>query len=495
MIAGLIVLTGFLALNLGRLGISAARALGYAYELDYGEGIVWQQMANIVAGHGYAPLGVFPAIVYHYPPVYHLAVAALAGATGLDPLLAGRLLSAVCTVATMVMIAWLALVAMPGRIDRKSAIIGAVLGAASFSGSMTVLTWSAMMRVDMLASALVLLGLLLAATADGRTGRLVLAALASALAVYTKQTAIAGPAAIVLALWVAQPRAAWAFVLWCGGLGIAALVTLMVLTDGQFLNHVLLYNVNRFDPRQITNLVGTLAVQAITFALGAAGAYAAACHLKLSDWRGLRARLNGSPADFAALLALIYLALRIAGVPMILKSGARDNYLIDLYAILAVFGSFGIASVAAAIANRDARLSVLAAALALVGLPIQLSTLTAAHERVDDPTLSRDNDIVVQRIRGADRPVISDDMVVLRRAGKAVLFEPAIVAELAHAGRYDEAALADMVRRGDFALFVTRGVRGDRLFDERYNPEVADAIAAAYPRIERVGDLTLHLPR
>ena len=41
---------------------------------DYGEGIVWQQMRNIVAGQGYTPLGVYPAIVYHYPPVYHLVV-------------------------------------------------------------------------------------------------------------------------------------------------------------------------------------------------------------------------------------------------------------------------------------------------------------------------------------------------------------------------------------------------------------------------------------
>jgi hypothetical protein len=33
------------------------------------------------------------------------------------------------------------------------------------------------------------------------------------------------------------------------------------------------------------------------------------------------------------------------------------------------------------------------------------------------------------------------------------------------------------------------------LYDERYNPAIADAIDAAYPRRERRGSLTLHLPR
>src|SRR5690348_11443274 len=42
------------------------------HQLDYGEGIVWQQMRMIIDGQGYAPLKPFPAIVFHYPPVYHL---------------------------------------------------------------------------------------------------------------------------------------------------------------------------------------------------------------------------------------------------------------------------------------------------------------------------------------------------------------------------------------------------------------------------------------
>ena len=73
--AALLVLIAILFVDVGKLISTAIVAMNYPYDLDYGEGIVWQQMDDIVAGKGYAPLGTFPAIVYHYPPVYHLVVA------------------------------------------------------------------------------------------------------------------------------------------------------------------------------------------------------------------------------------------------------------------------------------------------------------------------------------------------------------------------------------------------------------------------------------
>ena len=43
-------------------------------------------------------------------------------------------------------------------------------------------------------------------------------------------------------------------------------------------------------------------------------------------------------------------------------------------------------------------------------------------------------------------------------------------------------------------VFVTVGERGDRLFDSRYNPAVADAMYKAYPQRRTIADYTLHLP-
>ena len=79
-------------------------------------------------------------------------------------------------------------------------------------------------------------------------------------------------------------------------------------------------------------------------------------------------------------------------------------------------------------------------------------------------------------------------------AGVPVQWEPAIFAELASTGTWDEAPFVDAVKAGQFAFFITAGARGERLFDSRYNPAVADAMDAAYPVKRKIAGYTLHLP-
>ena len=129
-----------------------------------------------------------------------------------------------------------------------------------------------------------------------------------------------------------------------------------------------------------------------------------------------------------------------------------------------------------------------------LGLPIQMLDPPIAP----DPSSTQNRAAMltlVARVRASAKPVVSDDMVLLRRAGQAVVWEPAMIAELGSAGVYDQARLAAHVRRGDFGFFVTHGDRGDLIYDQRFTPAIADAIDTAYPRRERVGPLTLHLPR
>ena len=100
-----------------------------------------------------------------------------------------------------------------------------------------------------------------------------------------------------------------------------------------------------------------------------------------------------------------------------------------------------------------------------------------------------------QRVHDAPKGVISDDMVMLLRSGKRVLWEPAIFAELAGQGAWDERGMVARVEAGEFAMFITEGRRGQRLFDSRYSPAMGRAIDAAYPVKEKLADYTLHLPR
>jgi hypothetical protein len=51
-----------------------------------------------------------------------------------------------------------------------------------------------------------------------------------------------------------------------------------------------------------------------------------------------------------------------------------------------------------------------------------------------------------------------------------------------------------MIHTKGFAFFATEYDRGDRLFDARYNPEIAQAMDEYYPRKRKLAGLVLHLP-
>src|SRR4051812_21764745 len=82
-----------LAFGLVAFLIRAMFALKTPAELDYGEGIVMWQAAHVTdLKTAYHPMHVYPHIVFHYTPLYHLASRAMSAVTG-DLLVAGRLVS------------------------------------------------------------------------------------------------------------------------------------------------------------------------------------------------------------------------------------------------------------------------------------------------------------------------------------------------------------------------------------------------------------------
>jgi len=489
-----------LAIDLIRLVDTGWGAVTYPYDLDYGEGIVWQQMINIAAGSGYAPIGVFPAIVYHYPPVYHLVVSAVAWIFGSDGLATGRMVSLLSTLAAIGFVVRLAYAAIPQnptmdqtlQKSRRVPLLAALIAGGCVAVSPTIIYWASLMRVDMLACALSLAGLALTLDATQRPARIALAALCFVLAIYTKQTSIAAPAAAFIALWLARPRAAWTLFGWCAALGLCILAGLSLTSDGGFLRHTLLYNLNRLDLSRALLLPFVILPQISTVAIALLGVVATWRRLQPTALAALRTKLAADPGAFAALLALAFLVIKTAMLPTILKSGASDNYLIEWLFAVAVFVGIGAAPVIEAAMGSARWPSAVLVALVTIGVPIQAYFVFAAETGLP---ATKPYAEIVARIARSPRPVVSDAMVLLIRGGQPVLWEPAIAAELGHAGLYDERGFARLVRAGHFGFFITTGDRGDRLYDERYNRVVADAIDTAYPRRERQGHLVLHLPR
>lgn len=488
-VAGLVFVYGLV-----RLGLHATVAVGYPYDLDYGEGVVWEQMRLIMSGAGYQVLRPMPAFVFEYPPFYHVVTAATAGAFGLDPLFAGRLVSLVMALASAVLIGMLTSAAIGPAQDRAVRGFAGLFAGLSFVTLPVVLSWSTLMRVDMLACALTMAGLLAAARSADRPALAILAGLLFTLALYTRQTCLPAPAASFIILLIVRPRAAWLMLAASLLGGLAALAALSIPSDGQFLVHILAYNINRVIWDHARMLVLVLSASVVTLALGAIGAAAAWHRLAPGGWRGLRERLEHEEGLTVAAIVLLALALKTLMLPAILKSGASDNYLIDWFALISVLIGMVCVPLVRAALRRPARPGLALVLLIGIGLPVQMidPPLRPAADKLAQNRVALAP--LVERIRASAKPVVSDEMVLLLRGGQRVVWEPAIIAELGSAGICDERALADRVRRGTFGFFITRGERGSLLFDQRFNPIVADAMDAAYPRRERAGDLTLHLP-
>jgi hypothetical protein len=494
-----------LALAAARLFAAGEAAVRFPWELDYGEGIVWEQMRLMLAGRGYGSIDGLPAIVFHYPPVFHMATAALAGTTGLDPLAAGRLVSLVSTLMTGVFAGLIATRSVRAEASPGVAALCGAVGGLAVISLWPVVHWAPLMRVDMLATALSFAGVYAAMHALGRPKLILLASACFVAAVYTKQTSIVAPAAVFLTFLLVRPKLAWACAGGCIVLGLAALGALAWTTDGGFIRHVFLYNVNRFEAWRLLLFKDVVLGHVFYFAVLAIG-LAARLKARLPFYRGcrgaaaLRERLASVPADALLLLVLVYALLAGLMTLSVAKSGSNVNYFVEWMAVLAILlGILVRDAAAAAVAGVPAagpkRLFAQPALLPLL-IGLQALTLAAPPPRTETYAPSRIAQLeeLGAMVREADRPVISDDMVLLRRSGVPVQWEPAIFAELASTGVWDERDFVERVRAGQFAFFVTAGDRGQRLFDSRYNPAVADAIAAAYPIRRKLAGFTVHLP-
>jgi hypothetical protein len=478
---------------------AALRAIRYPFQLDYGEGIVWQQAQQMRAGDAYGAITGFPAIVFHYPPLYHAITLVLAGLSGLDMLMAGRIVSVAATFITALFAGLIAYRTVHGEIAPKAASLCGVIAGLVTLSLWPVTSWGPLMRVDMVAMAFGFAGVWLTMQAFARPRLVHLAAACFVAALYAKQTAIAAPAATFLTLLLVRPRTALAGIATSLVLGLAALAALSWATDGGFVRHVFLYNINRFDLSRLGAMVTVVTRHALYLAVAAIGvAKLRSGRRGLFAIRELRAHLADSQSEACLLLLVIYLIFAAAMMLTVAKVGSNINYLLEALCVLAILVGIACKAAAAALVRRDGfdgahGLLVRVAIPAAIG--VQALVLPAPiHGELDAEGIGEMRELVAM-VHEARRPVISDDMVLVKRAGREVVWEPAIFAELASKGMWDERPFVERVRRGSFAFFVTNGEHGERLFDSRYTPAVAAAMDAAYPVRRRMAGYVIHLPR
>ncbi|MBZ5677245.1 MAG: hypothetical protein LAP61_23620 [Acidobacteriia bacterium] len=289
-----------------------------ANELSPPESVVSAQSLMLVHdGTLYYDLKHYPYTVSAYMPSFYWLESGLIRA-GMSAFHAGRLIS---------FAALLGLIALCGRIallytdDRHAAWVASLAAASSsLLGS-----WGTTGQVDMLAAFFALAAFYNYARFEVRgANTLWIAGVYGILAVFTKQTMLAAPAAIFILLWMRDRKKA----LWFGaifGLSVAtAVLAINAALDGRFLANTVFANMNPFSAAkflvQLRYLVsvsfGMLVIVAVSFG------------------RMLRGRAL-APAVYLILAALVFLGT----AP---KIGSDTNYQIESTLLLAVCAGIGL---------------------------------------------------------------------------------------------------------------------------------------------------------
>lgn len=388
---------------------------------------------------------------------------------------------------------------------RLAGLAGAMIGGLTVLTHNAVVDWSPLMRVDMLAIALSLSGLLLCVWSLENQVWLFGAVLFFVAGVYTKQSEFVAPIAGIGPYLVLRPRHLILPALYGLGLAVVVLILLSWYTDGRFLQHIVVYNVNRFDVRRAYWAIRLLFYRNWAFlSVALAGAVIASILLvngaRTHKVNGIFAYFRSNRFAWLIVTLLIYLALSTATLVGLGKSGADRNYAIEWLCACNLFVGFALS---AAIHSATSTKGVGAALLMPIGpvvivalLMIHVSALTYRNE-TELRNAHRQKQLVelTRWIRAAPKPVLSDDMVLLMVAGKHVPLEPAIFAELSTMGRWDERQEIDLIKSRNFQFIITEGDRGDYYYDSRYTTAVADAIELAYPIEAAFAGYTIHLPK
>lgn len=492
------VLMLFLAAGLATFAFKAVSSMTLLDELDYGEGILmWQALHVTDLKQAFRPVETYPHIVFHYPPLYHLASRAMTPVTG-NLLTAGRLVSILSLLGTCLMLGLLTLMCFPSGSGRALRYITS-FSAAGFIFTLPTSPWGTFMRVDTLAMLLVFSGLALFIVAKGRPW-LAFAAFACFLAaVYTKQTMIAAPAACLLLAFLETPRLAVRLLVFTIASGLSILTAMYFLTDGGFLLHLFGYNQNPFSLTRLVrfwiehiSLSTALLSVAIMFPLAVFRLRRVGLPTLIQRFRNA---LGGTMFERCATVATLHFWFAAVVTLTVGKEGSYYNYFFELDLSLSLLSGLFVGWLLSHPTTRQrgpyALLAVLVVPLLLLHSVRTLQAFRDTTARFFRPVETYSTELV-EFVRTLPGPVYSEDMTILMRAGKGISAEPAIITCLAKLGKWDETPFVRRIEEGQFQAIIIYTTLDNR---ERFTEAVERAIEQRYILSKEQGLYSIYLPR
>lgn len=504
--------------------LRAAISLKTNGEIDYGEGIVMWQATNVTDWtRAFHPVEIYPHIVFHYTPLFHLVSKLVNHFTG-NLLVAGRLTSILSFVGTCFVGALLTARVLPPGGDRWARFIGA-LAAGALVFTTPIWYWACLMRVDALAIFLSVCGVALFVLARRRRALGFVAFVFFVAAVYSKQTSLAAPAACFILALIEKPRYALQLAVFSVSLGLGVLLMLHTATDGLFLRHIITYNQNPYILTGLADKLGRHAAPIVAPLFFATIFPFAMLYRRMNEdisRKGTKAqrssletrqrfaslRLSRRLLDTVRLIltrsnfercvlivGLYFVFAAVLAAATISKVGAFDNYYLEMDVVMCLLVGLFLGWLIRRDSFRPRRLNMVLQMVVIVLFILHTSSnwrqLNWTANAYRHPPVEYSPE-VVEYLKRLPDPIYSEDMVVLMQAGKEVPAEPAIISALAMDGKWDETGFVDRIKRGEFSAIV---IRNSLQNDQRFSKGVVDAIHARYYQADNIGQFQIYLPR
>ncbi len=492
--------------------VRAGAALGFPYQVDREEGYLLNQAILLSHGQGiYPSLADYPYIVGNYPPLYPLVYACAVKIFG-PSLAAGR---AINLAAALAILAGLGAYAWRGT--RRAYL--AALAPALFAATWDFNQWIAYARVDLLALALTWWGLMRFAANPERGGARGTAVL-FALALFTRQTMLAAPAA-ALATLAAQRR--WepfrALLLrlaaYCGG----AYVLLFLLTGGRAFDHLVIYNANPYFWKQTSQwarhlwtfqrflIVFLVLVPVILLFIhqlirwredsredlpaGTSESMPEEMNAAVNERDASEPLHQATEKPFSPVpLEIFYLLFAFGSFLLIGKEGAAANYVLEFHLAAAAFVAAQIGRAERHVLSPDTPAPLAGVLGLLIFFCVSLHAVNLgrlAHAGIlfsERPPGARERlagTEVDEALRGCKGEILSDEPIFAIRAGSPVLFQPFILSMLAEQNLWRQDRFAADLRAGRFAAIVTtQDIFNESQYFWAWTPEMRRAIQDAY---------------
>lgn len=468
-IAGVVTLLFIMSIAVNYV-IRAIHAINYPQPLDYGEGPLLNQVRLMLRGVSYyKDINTPPYIIGNYPPVYNLITSIFVPVFGLK-FAAGRFV----TLASVLLASYV-LYLIVFKLSGNRFI--SILSGAFYLAIDYIYVWGVYMRVDELAILFNLIGIYWVIKYENDYKKLRFCIIFFLLALYTRQSMIAGTLAAFFYLFSKDKKTAYKLFCYMALIGMGIFALLDVITKGQFYLHIVKYNANFFTFKQLKFFM-TFELNTYTAMLIIAGVFAL-YSLKSKKYR---------------IISLYFISAFLVQLT-VGKVGSMLNYLIEptaaAGAVTALCFSEGTRK-----AERDKNAAVyvsMALILILMICNYKYGPNTL-NWGVNPGKAPYGLDRLVESTKG---PILAENLGILPAHDRDIYYDPFIFTQLSYQGIWDQNKIVRDIDLKKFKLIMLEfDLRLDHSGNtDRWSNEMKKAMYANYKFKERQNNIFVFEPK